>query len=451
MASIANGEPEEKEAVTEPTPIRKPDAAPSMSGGGMDRRVSRRKTRIAIGVTAGIAVVALAAFVWMVKPAPAGTYVLKASRVQIAEARRGMLDESVSSLGAVAPAQTVLLDAVEGGRVERVLAANGDVVAAGQILLELTNTQLQLEVLARETEVAAQMNQLREQELALERNRLNDSQTLARGQAEVERLERLVTRSERLAEQGAIAPAQLEDYQAQLVLQRRLQDISKNAETAGERMSRSQMEQMRIATQRLERNLEAARNSLSQLTVRAPVAGVLTSFTPEVGQTLSRNARIGQIDAAEDVKLTVSLDEYYLNRITPGLAAEATINGTACRLKIGRVSSQVENGTFKADILFEGPCAGGQLRRGQSVPVKIVLSEPQPALLVPNGAFMISTGGAWVFVVSTDGKSAERRDIKLGRRSIGAVEVLEGLRPGERIVTSDYEGFADARALQIQQ
>jgi HlyD family secretion protein len=416
----------------------------------MDRHVSRKRTKIAIGVGLGLAALLFAVFVWMVKPAPAGVYVVKASRIQIAAAERGMLDESISLLGTVAPAQTVLLTAVEGGRVDKILANNGDLVAEGQVLLELTNTQLELEVLARETEVAAQMNQLREQELSLERNRLNDSQTLARGEAEAERLERLVERSERLAQEGALAPAQLEDYQSQLALQRRLLGIMKNAELAGQRMNSTQIEQMQIATVRLQRNLAAARNSLAQLTVRAPVAGVLTSFTPILGETLARGARIGQIDAAGDVKLTVTPDEYYLSRVSSGLPATAEFNGATCKLKVGRVSSQVENGLFQTDLLLDGPCGDGQLRRGQSLPVKIVLGQPQPALLIPNSSFIASTGGRWAFVVSSDGKRAERRDIALGRRSASAVEILKGVEPGEKIVISDYAGFAEAKALQIQ-
>jgi HlyD family secretion protein len=437
--------------VTQATPLRPPERpAGDISGSAMDRRVSRKRTKIAIGIGLGLAALLFAAFVWAVKPAPAGVYVLMASRIQIAAAERGMLDESISLLGTVAPAETVLLTAVEGGRVDKILANNGDLVSDGQVLLELTNTQLELDVLARETEVAAQMNQLREQELSLERNRLNDSQTLARGEAEAERLERLVERSERLAKEGALASSVLEDYKAQLALQNRLLGIMKNAELAGERMNTTQIEQMQIATVRLQRNLAAARNSLAQLTVRAPVAGVLTSFTPILGETLGRAARMGQIDAAGDVKLTVTPDEYYLSRVTSGLPAAADFNGTTCQLKVGRVSSQVENGQFQTDLLFDGPCGDGQLRRGQSLPVKIVLGQPQPALLIPNSSFIATTGGRWAFVVSSDGKHAERREIALGRRGSSAVEVLKGIEPGEKIVISDYAGFAEAKALQIQ-
>lgn len=437
-------------SVTEPTRMRGPDhPAPSVSGSGMDRKVSRKRAKIAFGATAGFGVLAFAGFVWAVKPAPAGVYVIKASRLDIAEVRRGMLDESVTMLGVVAPAETVLIDAVEGGRVEKVLAHSGDFVAKGQVLLELTNTQLQLDVLARETEVSAQMNSLRSQELQLERSRLNDAEQIARNQAEIERLERQVTRSQRLAKEGALAPATLEDQQAQLDLQRKLQEIAKDAVATGERMSRSQMEQMGVATQRLERNLEAARTSMSQLTVRAPAAGALASFTPELGQTLTRGARIGQIDSAQDLKLAVSVDEYYLRRFQSGLPGVARVGEIECKLKVGRISAQVENGAFKADLLFVGPCPA-QLRRGQSVSAKIVLSDAQPALTLPNGPFIAATAGRYAFVVDADGRGAGKRDIVLGRRNATSVEVVQGLKPGERVIVSDYEGFADSKALQIQ-
>jgi HlyD family secretion protein len=420
-----------------------------LSGRGMDRRIDTSRKKLVIGIGVGAAVLVFAAFAWAVRPAPAGVHVVKASNIQIETAENGRLDDFVSALGTVMPGQTVYLDAVEGGRVERVLVLNGDTVKKGQVLLELSNTQLQLDVLTRETEVSAQFNELRQRELDMERSRLNNARNLTQAQTQRDQLLRKVARNERLTKEGAYPPAVLEDEKAQLVMAEELLSIAQDQKETDERVGRSQMEQMRLSTQRMQRNLDAARDSLDALTVRAPVDGVLTSFNPELGQSLNKNTRVGQIDSTEDLKLTVAIDEFYLERFRSGLPAEAKIGDETYKLTVGRVSAQVENGVFKADLHFEGEKAP-PLRRGQSFPVKVILSDATTALILPNGPFVTATGGRWAFVVSKDGNGAERRDIKLGRRNASAVEILEGVKPGEKVVTSDYEGFSQAKALQIR-
>jgi HlyD family secretion protein len=206
---------------------------------------------------------------------------------------------------------------------------------------------------------------------------------------------------------------------------------------------------MKLSTENMKRGLDNARASLDALIVRAPVAGTLTSFNVEVGKSLGKGTSVGQIDSEGEFKLTMQVDEYYLSRFSSGLKGEAVIGDQKYELKVGRVSAQVENGTFKADLHFVGKTPES-LRRGQSFPVKIFISEPAPALMLPNGPFITATGGRWAFVVNADGTEATKRDITIGRRNAGAVEVLNGLKPGERVVVSDYEGFQTAKALQIK-
>jgi HlyD family secretion protein len=206
---------------------------------------------------------------------------------------------------------------------------------------------------------------------------------------------------------------------------------------------------MKLSTENMKRGLENARASLDALIVRAPATGTLTSFNVEVGKSLGKGSSIGQIDSEGDIKLVISVDEYYLARFTSGLKGEASIGDKKFELTVGRVSAQVESGTFKADLLFSKGMPPG-VRRGQTFPVKVFISEPAPALLLPNGPFITATGGRWAFVVNSDGGEATKRNITLGRRNAGAVEVLEGVKKGERVVVSDYEGFQNAKALQIK-
>lgn len=420
-----------------------------LSGRGMDRKVDRSQTKLMIGIGVGVAVVAFAAFVWAVRPAAPGVYVVDASKIQIETAAEGRLDDFVTSLGSVVPGQTIYLDAVEGGRVEKIHALSGDVVKKGQNLLDLSNTQLQLEVITREAEVAEQLNNLREKEIESERRRLDHISQIAQLNSQLAQGERDLQRNERLFQEGAYALQRIETDREQTKLRKELLRIETERQDMDERMSKSQMEKMRSTTDRLERNLDTARAALDALTVRAPTDGTLTSFNPELGQSLGKGTRVGQIDSIEDLKLQVAIDEFYLERFREGLPAEAKVGDETYKLEVGRVSAQVESGTFKADLLFVGG-RPPQMRRGQSFPVKVILSDATQALILPNGPWKTATGGRWAFVVSKDGSHAEKRDIRLGRQNASAVEVLEGVRPGEKVVISDYEGYQQAKALQIR-
>jgi HlyD family secretion protein len=420
-----------------------------VSGRSMDRKVDRSRFKMMVGGAAAVGVLIVAAFVWAIRPAPAGYYVVDAKRLQIASAEQGMFDEFVGSLAQVTPAQTVRLDAVEGGRVEKILVNSGDTVKAGQPLLVLSNTDLQLQLITRETEVQGQINDLREKEIAIERDKLQFRSSIAQRRAQLAIAERDLGANEKLFEAGAYAVNRIQSDREQVQLQRELLAIEQERQVKEESMIATQLEKMRANTDRLESNLAVARAALDALTVKAPVTGTLTGFNPELGQSLAKNSQLGQIDSANDLKLTLSVDEYYLARFTSGLTGEATIGETKHELKVGRVSAQVENGTFKADLHFVGKTPES-LRRGQSFPVKIFISEPSPALMLPNGPFRTATGGRWAFVVNADGTEAVKRNITLGRMNAGAVEVLDGVKPGERVVVSDYEGFQTAKALQIK-
>jgi HlyD family secretion protein len=424
-------------------------ATRDVSGRGMDRKVDRSKTRMLIGIAAGVGVLIVAAFVWAIRPAPAGYYVVDAKRLQIAAAEQGVMDEFVGSLAQVTPAQTVRLDAVEGGRVEKILVNSGDTVKAGQPLLVLSNTDLQLQLITRETEVQGQINDLREKEIAIERDKLQFRQSIAQNKARLSTLERDLGANEKLFEAGAYPLNKIKSDREGVQLQKELLEIEQERQAKEASMMTSQLEKMRGNTDRLEANLDIARAALGALTVKAPVSGTLTGFNPELGQSLAKNSQLGQIDSVADLKLTLQVDEYYLARFSSGLKGEATIGDQKYELKVGRVSAQVENGTFKADLHFVGK-APESLRRGQSFPVKIFISEPAPALMLPNGPFITATGGRWAFVVNADGTEATKRNINIGRRNAGAVEVIDGLKPGERVVVSDYEGFQTAKALQIK-
>lgn len=424
-------------------------AEPDRSGKGMDRVVPRRGMRVMIGGAAAVVIVGLGAVTWAALPPPAGVHVVNASELVIATVRQGVFDDFVATQGVTAPAQSVFIDIMQGGRVEQVLAISGDQVKAGQLLVQLSNPELALDVIGRETQVSEQLNQLHTRAYALEHDRLANLQTRISTEAEVDRLQRLVTRNERLALEGAYPQAAIVEDRAALAARQKLLTIAREAETAGETRTRDQLAEIAASEGRLRQNLVATKANLDALRIRAPISGVLTSFDAQVGQAIQRGDRVGQIDSPTVSKVEVAIDQLYLDRFRTGIDATAEITGRSWNLKVVRVFSQVDNGQFKADLMFEG-APPASLLRGQSFPVRISLSPPSPATLLPNGPYLAATGGRWVYVVNADGSRAVRRDITVARRSASQIEVTSGLAAGDMVVVSAYSTFDDARELRVR-
>jgi HlyD family secretion protein len=225
--------------------------------------------------------------------------------------------------------------------------------------------------------------------------------------------------------------------------------VLRRAQQTNQRLQSSQLSQLRASNASLGGSLDIARLTLDSLNIRAPVTGQLTAFSIQVGQSMNRGERLGQIDSAGRNKLVAQVDEFYLGRVEPGQIATADWGGKSYRLKVAKIYPQVRNGTFEVDLQFVG-AEPPELQRGQTLQTRLTLGDPTPALLIPNGAFYNETGGSWVFVVTPDGTEAIKRPVRLGRRNAEHIEVLEGLEPGEKVLTSPYTGFADKDRLDLQ-
>ena len=427
----------------------KPPEAATPSGAGMDRAVTTRRvplrTRIILGATT--AALAIGGSAWLISNS-AGSQTVSLSNLSISTVKRGSFDDFVPLRARVTPSVTVFLDAVEGGRIERVLVEDGVRVSPGQPLATLSNATLQLDVIAREADVSQQLNNLRSQELALQRSRLENRRNLSEVEWQVRKASRQLERDQTLAAGGWVSGKALRDTQdeARYLAERRA--VTAETMATEERLQASQLAQLRAAASGLTANLRLARASLDALTIRAPVAGQLSGFAPQVGQSLNRGERLGQVDSAGRNKLVADIDEFYLGRVRAGQRAAVEWNGRTWPLTVAKIYPQVKGGTFTADLTFGGaePAA---LQRGQSLAPKLTLGDPAPATLVANGAFYQDTAGAFAFVVASDGKSAEKRPVRLGRRNPDTVEVIGGLVPGDRVITSSYAGFADKTRLKL--
>jgi HlyD family secretion protein len=415
--------------------------------GGMDRVIEKRRLPRWAKFAAGGIVLLLLLLGWWFAPRGASQTV-DADRVTVSEVRQGTFDDFLPLRARVTPLVTVYLDAVEGGRVDQVLVEDGATVAKGQLLAKLSNAELQLSTLRDEAEVANQLNNLRVTELNLARTRLDNRRAVTTAENELAKAKRLYDMQQPLSQRGFVAGKVFGDTRDDYVkAQKSLAEI-REAQQTDERIQTSQLAELQQSGGSLRSALAVAHANLDALNLRAPVSGQLTAFSIQVGQSMNRGERLGQIDSPGHTKLNADVDEFYLGRVQPGQSATIDFNGKPYRMKVAKIYPQVKNGVFQVDLWFLGAEPAG-MQRGQTLQAKLTLGDPAPARLLPNGSFYTDTGGAWVFVVAPDGKSATKRQVRLGRRNADFIEVLDGLDPGEKVITSPYSGLTDKDRLSI--
>ncbi|MCC2979805.1 MULTISPECIES: efflux RND transporter periplasmic adaptor subunit [unclassified Sphingomonas] len=422
----------------------------AVSGSGMDRVVARKHLPRS-WIFAGAAVILAVAMLlfWWLAPRP-GTQSIAADRLTIAAVQRGTFEDYIPLRTRVTPLLTVYIDAIEGGRVEKVLVEDGTMLTQGQPIAILSNAELQLSTLARQTEVEQQINNMRSQELSLAQTRVLNERAVLEAQLALEKAQRQFDREAPLAARGFVAGRQFADTSDQLRYERQRLSVVRQGRSTDEKLQRGQLAQQRASTASLQAGLQLARANLDALNLRAPVSGQLSGFSIQVGQSMSPGERIGQIDSPGRNKLQAGVDEFFLGRVEVGQKARIDAGTRTHMARVTKIFPQVQNGQFQIELQFLG-VEPERLQRGQTVQARLTLSDPSPALLIPNGAFYNDTGGAWVFVVAPDGRSAVKRQVRLGRRNNDHVEVLDGLTAGERVITSPYTGFADKDALDLTQ
>jgi len=422
--------------------LRQPHRADAVSGGAMDKVVERKRIDKRILIAAGAAGVLLFVILfWLFAPS-ANSQSVNPDRLSIANVQQGVFDDFLPLRARVTPLVTVYLDAVEGGRVEKKLVEDGAQVVEGQPLAVLSNAELQLSTLEKQAEVEQQLNNMRSQELALTQTRNSNLRDLNQAETELAKARRQYDLQKPLSEKGFVSMKTFNDTKDDLQYQQQRLAILKHSITQTESLQSSQLKQLRAAASSLNSSMGIAQSSLGQLNIRAPVTGQLSGFDIQLGQSLQQGERIGQIDSAGADKLQADVDEFYLGRVQVGQGASADIDGKTYRLKVSKIYPQVRNGQFSIDLVFVGP-EPQSIQRGQTVQAKLTLGDPSRAVLIPNGAFFNDTGGNWVFVVDSGGKSATKRQVQLGRKNSDFIEVVSGLKPGERVVTSSYSGLVD--------
>jgi HlyD family secretion protein len=426
---------------------RSTHAGRAVDGIRMDQPLPRRRANYPVLAAGTLAAAVGLLGLWQLLPR--GLQV-EQGELRIATVERGLFRNDVLVRATAAPLHTVMLDALESGRVEEVLVSDGALVEQGQLLFRLSNPQLRLNLVAREADRAQQISNLSLLRVDLESSQTQHQRRLLDLEFERDQARKLHGRYESLAREGVIAARTLEESGDQVAKLDRAHADEQSRAAVEMRIKRDGIRQMEQAVERLDAGLNVVNDSIEGLAVRAPIAGRLTDFHLQLGEIIKPEQRIARIDDPAHFKLVASVDEYFLGRVAVGKRGVATA-GETYPIEISRVFPQVTEGRFSIELLFVGEAPAG-MNPGQSAETRLTLGESSAATLLPNDAWLNDSGGAWVFVVEGDGaaRAAERRAIRVGRRNNSQVEIAAGLKPGERVVVSSYSRYREHEYLRIQ-
>jgi len=363
-------------------------------------------------------------------------------KINIAEVQNGEFREFIPVDGNVLPIKTIRLDAIEGGIIEKKFYEGGILVDKGDTILKLSNNNLLQNFIREETQAFILVNGLENTRLQMQQSLFNLQRTLITLDYQIAQAKDLFERSEQLHKEKVIS--EQEFLRAKLDYER-LQK-TKEVEIKSQKMDSlnavNQIKQSEALLRRTNDNLRMIRLNLENLFIRAPISGRLSTVEGEVGESIAPGQNIGQIDDLNGFKVRASIDEHYISRIYEGLKGSFDFAGGTYELTISKIYPEVNNGLFAVDMYFESEVPDG-IRRGQTLQIRLQLSENIQAIQIPRGSFYQTTGGNWIFVVDASGDFAIRRNIRLGRQNPRFYEVIEGLQPGEKVVVSSYEGYQD--------
>ena len=370
-------------------------------------------------------------------------------KLTISTVKQGEFDEFIVVTGVVQPLKTIQLDAIEGGYVTQKLIEGGNMVKQGDVLLKLENQSLKLSFLQSETEASRLVNDLQNTRQRLRVERFTLQKSLSELDFQIDQARDAHERNSKLYKDKVIPDADFLKTKRELERLTKQREIEIESQKYQEENAKMQITQLEGTLANTKKNVDLWRQTLDNLVVKAPVSGMLSSMNVEVGSNINQGQNIGQIDDLNGFKMRVSVDEHYISRIFAGLQGSMDFNGKAYNLKIIKIYPEVLSGRFEVDMEFPKGGAPALIKRGQSAPIRLQLGQPSKATLLPVGGFFSETGGNWVFVLGADGKRAAKRKITLGRKNPEYFEVLEGLQPGEKVITSSYENFGDNEVLEF--
>ena len=415
----------------------------------MDRPIEKKSFPRRYAGYIAAAVVAVALLTWLIFGSTASTMTIDSNEITISDVTRGEFDDYVRLNGQVVPIQVVQISPEEGGIVREKVVEEGTRVRKGDVILRLSNSSLDLQILNAEAELAEKQNLLRNTQITMQQDQLNNRTEQATLDMDCERKLRAYKQNSRLYNEKLISQEEFLKSREDYDLARRKQQL------IGQRLNQDslyrhvQMEQMEDNLQNMRKNVLLVRERKNKLEVRSNIDGELGLLDVELGQNIQAGQNIGQINDLSDFKIETKIDEHYIDRVRAGLTATITRDGKQYQLRVRKVYPEVRNGSFRTDFVFEGT-RPEQMRSGQTYYVELALGKSSQATLIPRGTFFQTTGGNWIFVLNRSNKKAYRRNISIARQNPQYYEVTEGLEPGERVITSGYEAFKDNEVLILK-
>lgn len=393
-------------------------------------------------------VVFIGALIWIAKGNFTSSLKVDRRGLSIGDVREGRFDDYVSVDGTVVPIQVVQISPEEGGIVLQKVVEEGAHVRKGDVIVKLSNSNLDLQILNAESELAEKQDMLRNTQLSLEQDGLTNSTEAAQTAMDVKSKKRAYEH------QASLQKEQLnsrEDYlkaKEEYELAKEKDGLIRQRIRKSTQMRQAQMDQMADNLASMQKNVELVRQRKAKLDVRSTIDGEVGLLDVELGQSISPGQKIGVINDLSDFKVESGVDEHYIDRVRSGLAASFEQNGKQYNLTVRKVYPEVREGRFKIDFIFHGP-RPKNIRTGQTYYVNLQLGQAKRAILIPKGTFYSVTGGQWIFVLSKDGRKAYRREIRIGRQNPQYYEVTEGLEAGEKVIVSGYESYKDYKELVL--
>ena len=366
----------------------------------------------------------------------------------ISKIAQGEFQDFIAVTGTLHPQRTIILDAMEGGRVEEVLIKEGSLVKKDDVILRLSNTNLQMNMMNRESELADQMNNLRNTRLLMEQNKLSLYGQLYDSEHNLIQKKRDHNQKKELYDNKLISQNEYLIALEEFTLMQKKTDLIKQNIVQDSIFRNVQIEQLNDSVKRLEDNLKIIRDKMDGLTIKAPVSGQLSSLTAEIGESKFSGERLGIINVIDNFKIQANISEFYLNRVHTGLIANAESDKKKYPVSISRIHPEVKNGSFLVEFVFDD-LNNDNFRIGQSFIVRLELGSEKQAVLLPKGAFFRSTGGQWIFVLDKEKNKAIKREIRLGMQNPEFYEVISGLTPGDLVITSSYDNFENKEIIKI--
>ncbi len=376
---------------------------------------------------------------YMVLRDPSSTYLVNRDQLMLSEVVRTTFPDFIRVNATVEPGTVITIEALEGGRVEKILTEEGMKVKRGEVLMTLRNEQLNMSFTDNTSSYEFLTNELTDQLIQVKQQELNDKQSLLVEDNQLSEMKRKLDKTSRLFEKGGVSE---EEY---ISLKNSYETALKSRDLKVKKMALDT--ELRANKRRnIELKMLQVRQQLENLRVKAPADGLLAKFAPEIGQSVSKGQSVGQIQVLTSYKLTAKIDEHYVDRVQKGLTATLERDGKKHSLHVSKVYPQVTEGQFKVDFQFKGSSTT-VWRIGQNYALSLQLGETSEAIQIDRGSFFQSTGGQWVFVLTPDGKAAVKRNVRIGKQNPNQYEVLEGLTPGEKVIVSGYESFGDNEKL----